>query len=562
MSNVVRRYIKDNELREKMYEINNNLSDTNSKEYSKILNAKNLTVDPTNQTLQMIEGRVWSTGDPRIIEDFYKKQYSQLANNSLSGEQTYQQFYIRVSGDRTRVHSGYPKLFNDTYVKLIAGPSFTEKVIVNGEENQDLTERLQEILEWNDFKNKMFHEIVFTKAMSGFNPLKVIIDKQEANVPILQPVDPENYEVLLKYNRPEAHIVTHYKEIEEVEYIIKEIYTTIKERDNDCNIISEEAVLLTKAYKKGTHGYYDKEVELSEIYPELESDNFGDQVQDKPGIQFGISTIPFMLNTNIDPSSMTQNYLGKSIHHKNFSLYHTIDESLSALGTDIRYGNHKLFMSEDIVPKDDKGFTNAYDPFETGIELLASDMDNDKEGLIKTIQGDIRNQELINTVDYYLSLCLQNVGLSPTTIGKVGTESIAASEDSQREREKTSIRTRDDELKRYKVELQTFFATLVNLDQVQSGGSEIEDLEVVVNFNDYASPALESRIKNAIIAKEVLPIEEVVELVFGDDKTDEEKAKIIALQKLEKNVDLNVADTLALGINPNDLGIVAEEETE
>ena len=92
-----------------------------------------------------------------------------------------------------------------------------------------------------------------------------------------------------------------------------------------------------------------------------------------------------------------------------------------------------------------------------------------------------------------MSIAINKAGLSPTTLGLTGLESINSSAESQEAREKTSIRTRA-------IALESWSSTLTELlnkylqvlDYIE--GEEILDYTRVIkiHFDEYISPSVEN----------------------------------------------------------------------
>jgi hypothetical protein len=167
---------------------------------------------------------------------------------------------------------------------------------------------------------------------------------------------------------------------------------------------------------------------------------------------------------------------------------------------------------------------------------------------------------------------LNNAGLSPTSVGLTGLEALAASADSQREREKTTLRTREMKLKLYREALTELFTKVLQFDDVVNRGQTAGEYEVNVSFNDYSIPAFEQRISTATAALNggLVDVKHAIDILFLDDLSDEEKAILVESIKIENGIPISpdeveqVAQTLPeeLQANETESPFLEEEEED
>jgi hypothetical protein len=129
------------------------------------------------------------------------------------------------------------------------------------------------------------------------------------------------------------------------------------------------------------------------------------------------------------------------------------------------------------------------------------------------------------------------MGLSPTTVGLPNFESIDASAESQREREKSSLRTRNRKLKLWQPFLIDLFERVLKYDDYLNNRQGEYFIEVV--FNEYGDFSREGKID--IIAKavagNVMSIEQAVKELYPE-LTPEEQNQMAVSIKLENGVPL------------------------
>jgi hypothetical protein len=135
-------------------------------------------------------------------------------------------------------------------------------------------------------------------------------------------------------------------------------------------------------------------------------------------------------------------------------------------------------------------------------------------------------------------------------VGLTGLEAIAASADSQREREKTTLRTREMKLKLWREALSELFVKLLQFDDVVNRGQAAGEYSISISFNDFAIPSMEQRIDTATKALNggLVDIKHAVDMLFLDDLTEEEKAVMVQSIKIESGVP----------ISPDEVGVATE----
>ena len=115
------------------------------------------------------------------------------------------------------------------------------------------------------------------------------------------------------------------------------------------------------------------------------------------------------------------------------------------------------------------------------------------KNLWQVTQGEIRWEAYVETARYLMSVAINKAGLSPTTLGLTGLESINSSAESQEAREKTSLRTRKIALESWKHTLTELLNKYLQvLDYIE--GEDILDYTrlIKIEFNEYISPSIEN----------------------------------------------------------------------
>jgi hypothetical protein len=194
----------------------------------------------------------------------------------------------------------------------------------------------------------------------------------------------------------------------------------------------------------------------------------------------------------------------------------------------------------------------------------------DKQKIIYE-QGDIRTDKHIESYKIWVTQLLNNAGLSPLTVGVTGLESIDASAESQQEREKVSIRTRNKKIELWTEFLQDFLKTTLEFRLMTKGMKEtksgiyevnkLQDFDIIVTFNDYIIKSKADR-----TAEVQAGIGTSWDILTGvryvhDDMSTREQLAISARVKLEAGLDsISQAELSALQAENVDVNKVLVEE--
>ena len=134
-----------------------------------------------------------------------------------------------------------------------------------------------------------------------------------------------------------------------------------------------------------------------------------------------------------------------------------------------------------------------------------------------------------------LDLCLQGV-ISPSTLG-IDTKKLDNA-DAQREKEKTTLYTRNAIVKALQETLPDVVAMCINADNIFLHKKGVEEVKVNVSFGEYANPSFESQVETIAKAKQggIMSIERCVEELYGDTLDEHCKEEEIARLKAEQGI--------------------------
>lgn len=480
-------------------------------------------------TRTLLENNKWNSGIVEELEWFYKNTYPKLIGKSTTPVISY--FWHKVTPKTIRVHSGVPSLISKTMINLIAAPGFDFSVSVNGEVDEEQTDRLSEILEDNNFENKLLPDGVNAESYGGYFSYKISQDNDITPYPIIELVVPENVETIIERGRLKGfRFKTNYRENEK-DYERHEIY-----------LKQENGVLIT--YEK----YMYKRAEKVEVAFR------GEEVEKYQDIFIAGIDLPAILKNNTATNTQFKgSYYGVSDYNNSQSIFNALDEDLSQMLTAIRFNRPKRFLSEDLLVNSYTGTKAQFDDFETDYELVASDPDAEG-GQYKQFESKIDISVYTDSFKSLLVQALNNAGLSPASVGVTGLEALNASEGSQREKEKTTLRTRELKLSLWRPALEELFIKLLQFDDVVNKGTQAGEYEIAVSFNDYSIPEINSRMETAIkgLNGGVVDLTKAIDLVFLDDLSEDEKIKMA----------YNIAIQNGVPLTPELVEIQQQEEQE
>ena len=130
------------------------------------------------------------------------------------------------------------------------------------------------------------------------------------------------------------------------------------------------------------------------------------------------------------------------------------------------------------------------------------------------------------------------MGLAPVTVGMQNIESISASADLKKEREKSTLRTRAKKIKLWRQALSDLFERVLMYDDYLNNRA-IGEYEIEIEFPQYAMPTIDERIGTIgqAVQLNIMSIEKAVEELYPD-LTDEERNQIVVDIKLEQGIPL------------------------
>ena len=508
-----------------------------------------------HMTRRILENGLWYSGIEQDLAYFYRKIAPKFYRNGQQSESL--NYFWHGSNDNFRkIHSGFPQLLSEKMVDLIIGNGFA--LTVDGKEQEELQVELDAILKDNKF-NSLMSKGIETESWSGGVSWKMTRNPLISEYPIIESWQPENYTNVVVSGR-----------------IVEDIFFIYYEQDNNKYRLSE------------MYGVSDKGAYIDYKLHRLQHDTMGQQQITDTWIEVGLNDLEqtkglkrvdflgyfsklSLYKPNKLPNSEFRNtILGESDYAGSYGAFDSIDEIQSTMIQEFRDGKLVRYFPEEFVPKNAEGNAMTPDEFKVNHVIYQdSPSENVEKQRIIYEQGDIRIEKHLEAYKMVVTQAINNAGLSPLTVGITGLEAIDASSESQQEREKVSIRTRNKKIELWKEFLQDFMKTVLefhmmtkDMKQITTTEftvSNVPEFDIIASFEDYIIKSSKDRTDEVTLGTGVTwDILTGVRYVH-ENKTDREQLAISARIKLENP---NLVDTISIAEASalQDLNITATEE--
>jgi len=449
-------------------------------EYNHLLTDIKVSNNDKHMTRRLLENSVWYSGIEQDLQYFYKKEAPRFVRSNQISESL--NYFWRSNDNRIRkIHSGIPQLISEKMVDLIVGNGYEIKV--EGENEVKYQEELDDILKDNKFK-QLLAKSIETESWSGGHSWKISFNPLISEYPIIEMWQPENYTNRVISGRIVEDIFYIYYEKGEQKYRLIEMYGV---GDKGAYIDYK----LERLHFQGKH----QDVETKWIPVPLET---LEETADRKRIDFigYFKKLSLYKPNKLPNSEFRYTVLGESDYAGSYGAFDATDEIISTWIQEFRDGKLHRYFPEEMMIKDSNSKYNYPDDFKKDHILFAdSPSENMEKQKIQYSQGELRAEKHIESWKVWLTIILNNAGLSPLTVGATGLESIAASEQSQQEREKVSIRTRNKKIEVWVEFLEDilprvmdFYHMIKGMKEMPDGTftvGEVPEVDIKVTFNDY-----------------------------------------------------------------------------
>jgi hypothetical protein len=402
-------------------------------------------------TRRMRENSVLYGGNENAIRYFYSTEAKQYKYHTFTSDgENY--FWKNAGPEDRKIHSGLPQLISEKMVDIIAGNGFSIKIkSIDGNEviPKDESDMLTAVLKDNNI-GELLQKSIETESWSGGTAWKLSLDTSISIYPIIEVVEPEEYSYIEKRGRIVADIFTKFYKHLDRKFRLREIYGV----DDEGSFIN-----------------YTLEV-------------FNDEAGKEEWIAVSLETIPetaglktlklkgyfeklSLYKPNKTPNSEFRGTkYGESDYAGSYGLFDGLDEILSTHLEEYRNSGLDVYIPSKYAEQSPEGEVFAKKLKKRHITYDSSLA----EGTVEKIQygqGDLRTEKHTESFNQVRDEILNNSGIAPSTIGAVSQESIDASAESQQEREKTTIRTRNKKIKLWMPFLNKIIGVLMTINDMK-----------------------------------------------------------------------------------------------
>lgn len=439
-----------------------------------------------------IRNRIWYRGDSNELEQFYQQ------NRENADRYKFWASACTPGMEMRKIHTGLPGLIVRTLASVVL-PDMDEFEFGTPSQEQIWNE----IGKDNNFRKKM--ESALKEALHiGDGAFKVAVDTTISDYPILEWYPGDRVEFVYQRDRiREIVFKTPYCEKGRT-YVLNERY--------GFGYIINELYLNNKMM----------DIKTIKATENLTDITFDDSV---------IFAVPFMIY-----ESAKYEGRGGSIFDGKLDNFDAYDEIWSQWMDALRAGRAKTYIPECLIPHNpENGMLIKPNPFDNRYFAADGDMREGQKNQISTDQPTIPHESYLSSYVSALDLCLQGV-ISPSTLG-IDTKKLDNAE-AQREKEKTTLYTRNAIVEAIQETLPEVVAMCINANNILLHGGAKEEVKVNIPFGEYANPSFESQVETVAKAKQggIMSIERCVEELYGDSLDEHCKEEEITRLKAEQGI--------------------------
>ncbi|MGN0961245.1 MAG: hypothetical protein ACI4PF_03500 [Christensenellales bacterium] len=412
------------------------------------------------------------SNDPAIIRYFYQIEAPKLIPDQWLVLEVKDKFMAQYIEGQAFAYFGICPMIVQAKVNLLASNGFKCQ-----SDNKKVDNVLNKFIEESKLESK-FAEGVYLESGLGDFLYRLTYNPKVSDKPILDVIEPQYFEINYVDKAVKSYVLKLPAE-DNQDYELREIHYK-NEKGQVCI-----------SYRFFFDGKY--------VDPENKSLVEECKLHFKKDIDLRDKILPFKdfmieYKQNANSNQLYKGERGVPDIQGLDSIEDALTESISDLIDAIRKGGIKTYIDEDLIPQDAEGNKLKFNPFNKQIiTTKGSSNPANPESLFRVEQGEIYWESYIKTIQNLMSIAINKAGLSPTTIGLTGLESINSSAESQEAREKTSLRTRELCLSSWEITLKNLLNKYLQmLDYIE--GEEILDYSEIIkiHFNDYISPSVEN----------------------------------------------------------------------
>lgn len=412
------------------------------------------------------------SNDPAIIRYFYQIEAPKLLKDQWLTMEIKDKFMAQYMPGQAFTYFGLCPMIVQAKVNLLASNGFKCQ-----SENKEIDEKLNRLIE-DERLNMKFAEGVYLESGLGDFLYRLSYDPRISDKPIIDVVEPQLFEINYYKKTIKSYIIKLLAE-DDPNYELREIYYKNEEGD----------VCIT--YRFFTNGHY---VSPNDKYlVDACKLHFPSDLKLKDVI-LPFKDYPIVFKKNANSNQLYNGERGVPDIQGLDTIEDALSESASDLIDAIRKGGVKEYVSDELIPEDVDGNELRLNHFnKTIITTKGSSNPSNPSDLWHVVQGDIKWEAYTRTIQNLMSIGINKAGLSPTTVGLTGLESINSSAESQEAREKTSFRTRETALKSWALTLKELLNKWLQLCDYIEGKEILDYSELIkIHFDDYITPSVEN----------------------------------------------------------------------
>lgn len=472
---------------------------------------------PAVYEYNMAQNLALLSNDTSVIRRFYQVQVPKYFKDVWLAQEATDKFLAQYIPGQAFAYFGIIPMIVQAKVNLVASNGFICKS--DDEEIDAILNKLKDEAELQ----KKFCDGVYWESGIGDVAYRISYCPEISGKPIIDVIEPQHLEVNYRRGQIKSFVIKEASQ-EDPSYELREIH--YKDEEGFVNI----------AYRFAVDGKYvpiNDEALIQECRGKFPTDI------KTQSLRLPLKDFLIVFKKNDNANQLYKGERGVPDIQGLASIEDALTESISDLIDAIRKGGIKEFVSDELIPQDENGNDMRLNHFnKTIITTKGSSTPGDSSALWNVIQGNINWEAYTKTIQNLMSVAINKAGLSPTTLGLTGLESINSSVESQDAREKPSMRAREIALNGWRITLKELFNRYLQVCDYIDGG-EINDYSDLINitFNEYTNPTVEN--VTDVLVKQVqghikAPLTAIKELNKGmsDEEAEDELLQILASQNI------------------------------
>ncbi len=448
---------------------------------NEIKNPYQMDLIKANKTKLYNQGKFWAfntakyrallSNDPTVIKYWYKHEAGQFFPDVYKITELQRSFYY---GDEFVENAeeffGIIPMICESIAKLVcsSGYDFDDTV------PPKIKERLQAILEENEFDTEMLKPSIIETIGLGDAAWHIHFDPEISSLPIIELIPPERLAIKRKGNRILEYTVKQQITIdnEPLDYELHTVYSRRKKKvikDGALRWI-DDGILQKYRIFDGAH-FHDKDEELkAKVF-----NAYGiKETNVLPLVDFPLVYLPNNLN-NAQGAKSCEGARPYGVVFGLDSVSAAIDEILSNCVDTVRKSFPYLLIDEQMIPSDIRGDkdTGAFSTRRHSFLLPKNAQDAEK--LLQQIQAKLNTTEFVESVKFQINIALNKVGINAATLGLQLSGHVEA-EGTQNAKERNSIRTRNSLASDYERNLSKLFAVILQYEDYINGSTIATDM--------------------------------------------------------------------------------------